>query len=491
MKKPIVWTIAGSDSGGGAGIQADLHTFQALGVHGCSVITAVTAQNSFAVNDIHVLPAENVAAQINTLAEDLYPAAIKCGLLGDTTTLGKIKDFLLGYTGYVICDPVMITTSGANVLTTDTKDYLLQHVFPLVTLITPNIPETEMILGRPIKTSSDIKKAAEELLTLGVKNVLIKGGHLTTDHFSQDYWTNGVESFWLSHPRISHPHNHGSGCTLSAAITACLARGYELKDALVIGKMLVTQGIRLAQPLGQGPGAVVHGGWPNAMEDLPYLTANALLNDPPLFPDCGPTPLGLYPVIDSVEWLQRLLPLGVKTIQLRIKEKNAHLEQDIATAIQCAKKFQARLFINDYWQLAIHHGAYGVHLGQEDLIEADIQAIHHAGLRLGVSTHCYYEVAKAHAVKPSYIAVGPVFKTTSKEMKFSEQGLLQLHYWCDLLTYPVVAIGGINQTNIHDVLATGCDGVALIAAITKATDPIRATKELLTVTHSYAKSTPA
>jgi hydroxymethylpyrimidine kinase/phosphomethylpyrimidine kinase/thiamine-phosphate diphosphorylase len=181
-----------------------------------------------------------------------------------------------------------------------------------------------------------------------------------------------------------------------------------------------------------------------------------------------------------------LLPLGVKTLQLRIKNKQGlELENEIKRSIMLAEKYQANLFINDYWEMAIRYGAYGVHLGQEDLETADMTAIRQAELRLGISTHCYYEVARAHALNPSYIACGPIFTTTSKVMSFAAQGIAQLKRWRRTLNYPLVAIGGINAERIPDVLATKVDGIAMISAITQAKDPIATTKSLMNVMEQY------
>lgn len=199
------------------------------------------------------------------------------------------------------------------------------------------------------------------------------------------------------------------------------------------------------------------------------------------FFDCG-EPLGLYPIVESVSWLEKLLPLGVKTVQLRVKNKNAVvLEDEIQRAILIANQFNARLFINDYWELAIRYQAYGVHLGQEDLDSADIKKIYQAGLRLGISTHTEEEVQQATQLNPSYIACGPVYATTSKVLPFKPIGIIQLQNWRDRLNIPIVAIGGIKLDRMFEVLATGIDGVAVISAITKASDPIEVVREMLKV----------
>ncbi|WP_054181191.1 thiamine phosphate synthase [Trabulsiella odontotermitis] len=200
-------------------------------------------------------------------------------------------------------------------------------------------------------------------------------------------------------------------------------------------------------------------------------------------PDFPPVPfrLGLYPVVDSVEWIERLLEAGVRTIQLRIKDlPDDEVEADVIHAIQLGRRYRARLFINDYWRLAIKHQAYGVHLGQEDLETTDVQAIRDAGLRLGVSTHDDMEIDVALAVKPSYIALGHVFPTQTKQMPSAPQGLAQLASHIQRLNdYPTVAIGGISLDRAPSVLATGVGSIAVVSAITQAPDWQMATAQLL------------
>ncbi len=498
MNNPVVWTIAGSDSSGGAGIQADLRTFQSLRVHGCSVITAVTAQNSTGIEDICYVPAHQITSQISALEKDLYPSVIKLGMLGNISNIDTISKFLKRFAGKIILDPLLRSTSGVELFSSDTKEYIvsLKQVFPLADLVTPNLNEAEIILNQRIQSYQDLQEAAHKLLALGAKSVLLKGGHFSDTQFSQDYWTNGTESFWLCTQRALAKNYRGTGCLLSSAITALLALGYEIKDALVISKMYITQSIRLAQKYGQAWIASAQSshhesfgsidGWPENIIDLPFLTAEPMIEAATEFPPCGDAPLGLYPIVDSVDWLKKLLPLGIKTAQLRIKNKTGvELENEIKQGIELSKKFEARLFINDYWQLAIRFNAYGVHLGQEDLSSADIQAIRKAEVRLGISTHCYYEVARAHAFKPSYIACGPIFPTTSKEMNFSPQGLLKLSRWQRTLDYPIVAIGGIDLEKFNAVLSTDVDGVAMISAITQDPDPILMTQTLLAKCREY------
>lgn len=196
--------------------------------------------------------------------------------------------------------------------------------------------------------------------------------------------------------------------------------------------------------------------------------------------------LGLYPVVDSVEWIERLLNAGVSTLQLRIKDKtDSEVRDDIQKAIALGKQYNARLFINDYWRLAVEFGAYGVHLGQEDLETTNLLAIHQAGLRLGISTHDENELAIAKSVRPSYIAMGHIFPTETKEMPSSPQGLKTLKKMVAATPeYPTVAIGGISIDKVPAVLATGVGSIALVSAITKASDWQKATRVLLDLIES-------
>ncbi|MCG5051162.1 thiamine phosphate synthase [Pectobacterium brasiliense] len=198
----------------------------------------------------------------------------------------------------------------------------------------------------------------------------------------------------------------------------------------------------------------------------------------------APTPqrLGLYPVVDSVEWIERLLGIGVKTIQLRIKDRSdEQAEAEVIQAIALGRRYQAQLFINDYWRLAVKHQAYGVHLGQEDLDTADLAAIKQAGLRLGVSTHDDRELARAVAISPSYIALGHIFPTQTKDMPSAPQGLAELtRHITDLQgRFPTVAIGGISIDKVPAVLKTGVSSIAVVSAITQAPDWRQATATLL------------
>ncbi len=476
IPKSIVWTIAGSDSGGGAGIQADLHAFQAMNAYGCSVIVALTAQNSVGVNKIEIPSCEMIEAQIKALEEDLPANAIKIGMLGNEDVMREIKKFLTRFNGKVVVDPVIVATSGAELLQPQAKHFLINEIFPHADLITPNLNEVRSLLNCEIKTFADIEAAAKQLKQFGCKQVLIKGGHGEGD-FCHDYIWNGNQGFWLSNIRHQHNNNHGSGCTLSSAIAALLAQNYSLENALVIAKAYVSQGIRLATQYGCGPGPVTQANWPNHFQDFPWVTNSPYSQFPNYSFKKLEQAIGFYPIVDSADLVKQLAEVGVRTIQLRVKHLSGEkLEQEISAAIEFAKQHHTKLFINDYWQLAIKFDAYGVHLGQEDIETADLKKIADANLALGISTHDDWEIARAHALSPSYIAFGSIYPTTTKQLKTAPQGLEKLSYYCNFLPYPVVAIGGINLERLPAVLQTGANGVAVVSAITKAIDPIKESK---------------
>lgn len=495
MKK-IVWSIAGFDPSSGAGISLDLLAFHRLNLQACAIITAITAQNSHKVHHIDFLSAEQVSKQIQALSYDGTPAAIKVGMVGSAAVLQVLKNYFQHYPGPVVLDPILFAGSGISLIQGDVEQYIeaLIAMFPYIDVLTPNRLETEKLLKRRINTREEISAAAQQFLRWGVKAVIIKGGHSDSLTDSQDYWSNGVECGWLSSPRCCIENRlHGAGCLLSSSITACLSLGYPLREALVIAKMYLNQGIRLRRQLSKDGAYLLNpSSWPEQGQDLPYAAAHPP-SFPPIqqkFPDCGVKPIGLYPVVDRATWLEKLLPLGVTSIQLRIKDLQGRaLRQEIQQAIQIAGQYNARLFINDYWRLAIELGAYGVHLGQDDLIKADLQQILQAHLRLGISTHSYYELAKAIACRPSYIAWGPIYHTTSKIMPFPPQGLRSLSQWCHSLNYPMVAIGGIDLPRLPEVLAAGVSGVALISAITQASNPAAITEKMLTVIQNYQAGT--
>jgi hydroxymethylpyrimidine/phosphomethylpyrimidine kinase len=266
---PIALTIAGSDSGGGAGIQADLKTFSALGVYGASVITALTAQNTQGVQGIHVTPPDFISAQMRSVLGDLKVCAIKIGMLADPATIAAIAAELpRSLRSRTVVDPVMVATSGDRLVGDDAIDALKRLIFPNAAIITPNLPEAAALLGATIASSeAEMEAQGRQLLALGCAAVLMKGGH-GRGHESVDLLVgpNGVRRY--AAPRIATANTHGTGCTLSSAIAAGMAKGAGVEDAVSVAKTYVTAAISAAGTLRVGQG---HGPTPGGSPNGPAL----------------------------------------------------------------------------------------------------------------------------------------------------------------------------------------------------------------------------
>ncbi|HOW98195.1 MAG TPA: bifunctional hydroxymethylpyrimidine kinase/phosphomethylpyrimidine kinase [Kiritimatiellia bacterium] len=469
--KPIVWTVAGTDPGGGAGIQGDLATLNGLGVHGGSVITAVIAQNTLGVQRVEFAPADLVAAQLDSLREDLPPAAIKIGMLGTAGAARAVARVIRDLDAFVVYDPVMGSSSGHGLMAPDLLPAVIEDVLPLVDLLTPNLPEAQRLTGRAARAAEDLPHVAGALLALGARTVLLKGGHSDNREYCQDFWTDGKVSWWITSPRQAVRHTHGTGCTFSSAAAACLARGYAIEDALVLAKAYVNQGLRLGGGIGRGRGPLAHEGWPNHPDDAPWMTAHAAAGlSRPAFPPCE-KPVGLYPIVDRAAWIGKLAPLGVNLVQLRAKDLSGEaLDREAREAIRLARAAGVRLVINDRADLALRHGAWGIHLGQDDLPGADLAAIEKAGLRLGVSASSYADMARALALRPSYIGLGAVYATATKAIGYAPLGVESFGRLRSWSSAPVVAIGGITVENARPLRDAGADGVAVISDLRDAAD---------------------
>jgi hydroxymethylpyrimidine/phosphomethylpyrimidine kinase len=257
MSIPKALTIAGSDSGGGAGVQADLKTFSAYRVFGMSVITAVTAQNSLGVQAVEYLPPAFVAQQISSVLDDFGADAAKCGMLGTASIVLAVAAGLRAHpVERLVVDPVMIAKSGDALLESDAVRAMTTSLLPLALVVTPNLPEAEVLAGMPVSSRADMEEAARRIHKLGPRHVLVKGGHLKGD--AVDLLYNGREFTAFQVPRIESDNTHGTGCTLSAAIAAGLAQGRPLGEAVRDAKAYVTRAIREGFALGRGVGALRH-----------------------------------------------------------------------------------------------------------------------------------------------------------------------------------------------------------------------------------------
>ncbi len=502
--KQQVWSIAGSDSGGGAGIQADLKTASQYGVPLATAVTALTAQNSVEVMALNPVSDEVLASQLNALATDMPARVIKIGMLANLAQVKLVAKFLKEFkttwrkAPTVVYDPVAITSNGDALTEQPITDAIKEYLLPLVDVLTPNQEEAQLLTGVYLISGDAMIEAAKALQGFGVKNVLIKGGHgdLVAGQCVDLLLDEQQQTHFLSATKRDTPHNHGTGCTLATAISCGLAIYDHLLDAVTLAKAFVYTGLARAVRVGEGRGPVVQPPLAEVYEQLPYVLCpdlpgfnkekDALDIYPSKAPLKGPfaplksTDLGVYAVMDDLNWFETALQGGIKTIQLRLKNTPEQALSDaIKKAVALSEQYDAQLFINDHWQLALEHGAYGVHLGQEDLATADLAAIQAAGCRLGVSTHGFYEMAKVLPLAPSYVAIGAVFPTITKDMTGQIQGIPKLAQLieCSRGT-PTVAIGGINHKRMVPVAQTGVNGVAVVTAITHASDPAKAIQQL-------------
>lgn len=283
---PIAWTIAGSDSGGGAGIQADLKVMAAFGVHGCSAITAITAQNTLGIHGSEPVSETMLRAQLGALHADLPPATIKTGMLGNATTVKAIAEFLHSSLmlqaphPFLICDPVLKSTSGLDLFDPEALEILINQILPKVDVLTPNLPETEKLAGGKLQS---IETAAEKILRLGVGSVLIKGGH-AAGGTCRDYWTNGERSMWLSSPRVETPATHGTGCILASAIAAAIALGQDIPEAVVTAKTFLNQCLKSPAGIGAGHGPMRIELFRNDPQDRPEVIVGGIADPAPKIP---------------------------------------------------------------------------------------------------------------------------------------------------------------------------------------------------------------
>lgn len=253
-----VLTIAGSDSSGGAGIQADIKSMSANGVFAMSVITAITAQNTMGVFKIEDVSPEMIKSQIEVIFEDIEVSAIKIGMVSKIESIKAISESLRNIKDLpsVVLDPVMISTSGFKLLSEDAKEMLIKELFPLAEVITPNLPEAEEILMRKIRTLKEMEEAAKDLLKFGAKSILIKGGHLEND--ATDLLYDGKEFTYFRQKKILSNNTHGTGCTLSSAIAANIAKGKSMTESVRLGKEYITGAIKNGFNIGHGAGPTNH-----------------------------------------------------------------------------------------------------------------------------------------------------------------------------------------------------------------------------------------
>ncbi|MDP2560167.1 thiamine phosphate synthase [Psychrobium sp. 1_MG-2023] len=505
----VVWAIGGVDSLALAGIAADMRAVAVSGAHCATIVSCVTAQNSQRLIACEATPISLMEQQWLALSQQTTPAVVKVGLLANQAQVVWLANKLEGLRQQVasirvIYDPVVKASADRSDQDVEILHGIVNHLLPQVDLLTPNADEACALLAIQNEKLTDgaiddPKVLVRQLSDHFKVNVLLKGGHLTPvkeqgvvlalDYYSgleptqhQRFRSEPTAEFALGLPWCHNINSRGTGCTLASLIAGLVAKQYTFCDAIVIAKAVLGQALTQSQSLGSDRGGLLSLTLPTSFEQLPLLlTDTNLVSLENEFASC-PDKLGLYPVVADCQWLERLLKLGVKTIQIRAKDfADADIEPQIVKAVALGQQYNARVFINDYWRLAIKHGAYGVHLGQEDMVEANLIAIKQAGLRLGLSTHGVYEALVANQLAPSYIALGHIYATQTKDMPSRPQGLEKLALQVELLKTQraLVAIGGISADRVDDILSSGIGSVALVTAITLAEDVAGTTEQLL------------
>jgi hydroxymethylpyrimidine kinase/phosphomethylpyrimidine kinase/thiamine-phosphate diphosphorylase len=473
MGKPAVLVIGGFDPQGAAGVVTDCLTVNAHGCHPVPVISAMTEQTQQGLTNLGAVSVEQFMSNYECAVADYDIKAIKIGLIPNTDLLDAVLIILGQLNVPVVWDPVLASTSGGVSVDQAVQTALIEKALAKITLLTPNRTELTQLSG-----TNQSEHAVTAMLNQGLNACLVKGGH-SQSSWATDWYVSQNNAFYCYDEKQSKSVR-GTGCALASSIAANLALGLDIRDAVVMAKAYLTRGIRLAEHV--GPYSVLHHS-SQAFEliDMPKLTYEAdQVGAEFNFPSCSER-LGIYPVVDSADWVEKLTREGIQTIQLRVKNRNHdEIEAEIKQAVSVCDDAIA-FFVNDYWAQAIKANAYGVHLGQEDLHDANLKEIEKAGLRLGVSTHSYWELARALAINPSYIALGPVYATTSKEMPWIPQGAERVKQWTRLLgdQYPLVAIGGIDLDRAKTLKETGVGSVAMISAITQSADYQSATNALL------------
>lgn len=489
-RPPIIWSIAGTDSGGGAGLSADQRAADAFGVHLCPVVAAVTAQHSRAVTHVEPMPLAVLDAQLAALASDMPPRVIKTGLLGSADAVRCVAQWVDRLREHepvaLVVDPVLAATTGQGFADETVVQAYRELLLPRATVITPNRREAAALLTTDAASSeaAGMPAMGRALRAMGSLAVAITGGD-SADHqgLVLDWIDTPQASGWLAAPRIETLHHHGSGCTFATSAAAALALGFVPADALVLAKMATGYALKQAYVAGQGAGPV-HAvpGFARETAGMPWLS----WGEAPAFatrPQGRVEALGLYAIVDSAARVAQVLEAGVRTLQLRLKAPavpDAHwpttLEAEVQRTVALCRKAQVQAFINDHWELAAACGAHGVHLGQEDLLalgDAGRDRLLASGLQLGISSHSLWELARARALAPRYIACGPVWPTLTKAMPWRPQGLDNLAWWCAMAGFPVVAIGGILQADQMQAAAScGADGVCAVRVLGERPDQV-------------------
>ncbi|XP_006858483.2 thiamine biosynthetic bifunctional enzyme TH1, chloroplastic [Amborella trichopoda] len=486
-KVPHVLTVAGSDSGAGAGIQADIKASGALGVYCSSVITAVTAQNTVGVQGIHPVPEEFVAEQLKSVLSDMQVDVVKTGMLPSTGVIKvlchKLKQFPIRA---LVVDPVLVATSGDVLSGPSTLDAFREELFPMADIVTPNVREASVLLGGfDIKTITDMCSAAKSLYSLGPRNVLVKGGDLPESSDAVDIFFDGEHCHELRGVRVRTHNTHGTGCTLASCIAAELAKGSPMLGAIQAAKCFVEEALEQSKDLAIGNG-------PQGPFDHFFKLRNHYARP------CGtrfkPRDLFLYAVTDSgmnKKWgrsisdaVKAAIEGGATIIQLREKNIETKVFVEAAEAsLEICRSYGVPLLINDRVDVALACETDGVHVGQSDMPVRTVRQLLGPNKIIGVSCKTPEQAHQAWLDGANYIGCGGVFPTNTKKNNptIGLDGLKNI-FQSSLL--PGVAIGGIGVENAHMIVEMGLPnlkGVAVVSALFDRLDISSETRRLLGV----------
>ncbi|XP_078432663.1 thiamine biosynthesis protein [Wolffia australiana] len=484
-KIPHVLTVAGSDSGAGAGIQADLKACGALGVYCSSVITAVTAQNTLGVQGIHTVPVDSVENQLRSVLSDMEVDVVKTGMLPSVEIIKalceKLREFRVKA---LVVDPVMVSTSGDALATPDTLNALREELLPMADIVTPNLKEASALVGGlSIETVADMFTAARSIHQLGPRSIIVKGGHLPDSLDAIDIFFDGEQFLELRGQRLKTRNTHGTGCTLASSIAAELAKGSSMHEAVKAAKNYVEKALRYSKDIAIGGGS--QGPFDHFFKlhiHSEFGRENRRFNPDDLF---------LYAVTDSrmnkkwgrsiAEAVEAVIEGGATMVQLR--EKEAETGAFVEAAAACAEVCRRRgvpLLINDRVDVALACGADGVHVGQSDMPAHAARALLGQEKIIGVSCKTPAQAAAALAGGADYIGCGGVFPTNTKASNITI-GLDGLRYVCATSGLPVVAIGGIGPGNASAVLGLSLPnlrGVAVVSALFDQESIVHETRKL-------------
>lgn len=471
-KTPHVLTVAGSDSGAGAGIQADLKACAARGVYCSTVITAVTAQNTLGVQDVSIVSEESVAAQLKSVLSDMRVDVVKTGMLPSIAMVKILQDSLKQFpVQALVVDPVMVSTSGDVLAGPSILDTFRQDLLPMADIITPNLKETSALLGgKQLETINDMRSAAKSLHDMGPRNVLVKGGDLPSSSDAVDIFFDGKDFYELRSSRIKTRNTHGTGCTLASCIAAELAKGSSMISAVKVAKRYVETVLEYSKSINIGNGP--QGPFDHGLKLKRSVCGSSRMQK------FDPSDLFLYAVTDSgmnKKWgrsitdaVKAAIDGGATIVQIR--EKDAETGDFLESAKACLEICRLNnipLLINDRIDIALACDADGVHVGQSDMPVNTVRTLLGPDKIIGVSCKTPEHALKAWADGADYIGSGGVFPTNTKANNRTI-GLDGLKEVCLASKLPVVAIGGINLGNAREVMELGVvnlEGVAVVSAL--------------------------